>query len=269
LVNQKVAVNQLRSLGYEPDVVANGKEALDLIQKIAYDLILMDCQTPIMDGYEATQAIRLLEKQHQIPTHVVIIAMTANAMQADRERCLAIGMDDYISKPVHKEVLAAKLTHWTESIYGTRGQVIQGDRYIQSNLPESYQLPESKAVHPLKEFASKTASASDLVDWNYLNQVCSDDRELAYQFLEMLVTSLPIHLATLEVAIRDQNYHTVAQEAHYIKGSGASVGVNIIHILAARLEEQAAKQLFHQAESIVAEIKLTLQQIETSICNEP
>lgn len=105
LVNQKVALLQLKMLGYAADVANNGDEVLKALKNMSYDVILMDCQMPVLDGYAATKWIR-----NNYSRPVWIIAMTANAMEGDRERCLAAGMDDYLSKPIHPEMLGEMLS---------------------------------------------------------------------------------------------------------------------------------------------------------------
>jgi CheY-like chemotaxis protein len=112
-VNQRVILGQLRKLGCTAEVVANGREVLAALPRLKIDVILMDCQMPEMDGYAATHAIRQTESDHSrscpwvAPVHV--IALTAEAMQGDREKCLAAGMDDYVTKPVRLEELQAAL----------------------------------------------------------------------------------------------------------------------------------------------------------------
>jgi len=107
-VNQKVALRMLERLGIAVDVVASGSEAVDAVARKHYDMILMDCQMPGMDGYEATAEIRRREDGRRIP----IIALTANAMAGDRERCIDAGMDDYVAKPVTKEMLETAIRQW-------------------------------------------------------------------------------------------------------------------------------------------------------------
>ena len=110
-VNQRVALAMLKKLGFRTDVVANGQEAVQALQTVPYDLVLMDCQMPEMDGFEATRAVRQKESATSSPS-IPIIAMTASAMQADREKCLQAGMSDFIAKPVQQGELAEMLARW-------------------------------------------------------------------------------------------------------------------------------------------------------------
>lgn len=118
-INQRVAVIILSKLGYSTDVAADGAEVLQMLQQQHYDLVLMDCQMPVMDGFEATQAIRALKSDtSQIP----IIAVTANALAGQREKCLASGMNDYISKPISTDLLASTIQKYLPPLNGDTPQ---------------------------------------------------------------------------------------------------------------------------------------------------
>ena len=113
-VNRKLALQQLKKLGYAAHAVADGREAIDAVVRDDYDLVLMDCQMPEVDGFEATREIRRAESARG--RHVPIVAMTANALEGDREQCLAAGMDDYLAKPVQLAALRAVVERFVHGI---------------------------------------------------------------------------------------------------------------------------------------------------------
>jgi CheY-like chemotaxis protein len=117
VVNQKVAMHALKGLGLDVHLVVNGSEALEAVQERRFDAVLMDCQMPVMDGYAATAAIREWERANRHPP-LPIIAMTANALDEDRERCLQLGMDDHIAKPFKRDELAKTLQRWLPTTEG-------------------------------------------------------------------------------------------------------------------------------------------------------
>jgi CheY-like chemotaxis protein len=126
-VNQKVAQGLLKKFGIQVDIAANGQEALNTLENIPFDLVLMDCQMPVMDGYDATQKIRLLDSK-VLNRNIPIVAMTANSMQGDRDKCLSVGMDDFISKPVNPSKLQEALKRWLPEFESTTVHRIHSER---------------------------------------------------------------------------------------------------------------------------------------------
>ncbi|MEH2072022.1 MAG: response regulator [Nostoc sp.] len=220
LVNQKVALKQLQSLGYSADVAANGQEVLQLLEKIPYDLILMDCQMPVLDGLEATKEIhRWQENCFAGGRRPVVIAMTANAMKEDKQMCLDAGMDDYLSKPVIKEKLAAALEHWTMLI-----------------------LPKQTVVSK-QTISTKDADLVDLpIDWERLHQLSENNPEFEIELLQIFVEDIQARLEIIQMAIAAHDFEQLAREAHQIKGASANMGVTTMHLAAEKLEQLARNQ---------------------------
>ncbi|WP_055075612.1 response regulator [Pseudanabaena sp. 'Roaring Creek'] len=238
-INQKVTINQLHNLGYRVDVVANGQEALDMLDKISYSIILMDCQMPVMDGYVTSRRIREREaSQNLAGAGVAIIALTANAMKADRDRCLAAGMDDFLSKPVRKQDLAQKLAYW----YQMRESRHLEDPVVNHFVNHFVNHPERNSVTIDGKNALdndlKTDLEADLkVDWQYLDEVCNGNPIFRQELLQAYVDSLPEHLDALAIAISQVNYTGIEYEAHFIKGTSVALGILGVAKLARTLEE--------------------------------
>lgn len=249
LINQKVALNQLKNLGYEADVAANGEEVLDLMTKIDYDLILMDCQMPIMDGYITTQTIRQLQNHNG---HTLIIAMTANAMKTDQAKCIAAGMDDYLSKPVQKKVLGEKLAYWSQLLIARESCVHQTATANCNNQSNCNNQPESQL--------ETCAGFEVLIDWEYLHQLSGDNRAFEQDILQALMETLPTHLQSLNAKVLAEDYSGIEREAHYIKGSCASVGAIALADHAEVLEQKARSADLTDADKVLTAMTQTFKQ---------
>jgi CheY-like chemotaxis protein len=225
-VNQKVALRQLQSLGYLADVVANGQEVLDLLEQVKYDLIFMDCQMPVMDGYEATR--RLRQRERGSGHHTVVIALTANAMHEDRERCLQAGMDDYLSKPVLKEDLERVINYWS--------------RRIASSAPGAANGPTSEVASPAPPSPEGASGNSDPtlpypIDSAYLERVTGGDSQFQRELLQVFVQDCQNLLPQLRQAVAAGNAEDLRKIAHRLKGASANVGAHAF--------SQAARELEH------------------------
>ena len=219
ITNQRVAVGILKTMGLRANVVANGAEAVKAIEALPYDLVLMDVQMPEMDGFEATRAIRNL--QSAIPNRrIPIIAMTAHAMQSDRERCLEAGMDDYIAKPVSPQALAEMLDKWLPR--ETEAPTEQATGKPESSAPVSAQEPEA----PVFDKAGMMARMMD-------------DEDLARTVTECFLLDIPRQIQALRGYLEARDASGVEHQSHTIKGASANVGGEALRAVAFEMEKAA------------------------------
>ncbi len=235
LVNQKVIRNQIEKLGYIAEVKNNGQEVLDVIADGDYALILMDCQMPVMDGLEATKSIR--ESEASGGSRIPIVAITAHAIEGDRERCISAGMDDYISKPTKQDDLEVILDRWVK----TKPAIAKKKKV---NDAENAELDETFHIE---------------TRLNELAETCGEDVTL--ECLELFSSDIESSLQRLCDAMKNTDLVNVDQEAHKLKGSASNMGaVQLPHtcmdlMLAVREEriDEAhllVESILHQYETI-------------------
>jgi two-component system, sensor histidine kinase and response regulator len=214
-INQQVALGQLGKLGYTADVACNGREALTALQHTAYDLVLMDCMMPLMDGYEAARKIREFELQgapgFADGRHLYIVAMTANAMQGDRNRCLSAGMDDYVSKPVQIVELRRALEEWNHV----------RDLSEKDSKPKIAAVEDTSSTLIEKPHVSQTPP----VDFARLNDVTSDDAVILQRLIQMYLNQSEQSGVALADAIRAGSAEAVRHCAHKWGGASSSCGM--------------------------------------------
>ena len=240
LVNQKVALKQLQSLGYSADVAGNGKEVLQLLEKIPYDLILMDCQMPVLDGFETTKEIhRWQESSFASSRRPVVVAMTANAMKEDQQMCLDAGMDDYLSKPVTKQKLAAALQRWGSVIF------------------------KAKEIAATEQISTTDVSLVNLpIDWERLHQLSENNPEFELELLQIFVEDIQPRLEVIKIAITAHDFGQIAREAHQIKGASANVGATTMHLAAEKLEQLAYNQERRGTTNFISELEEFVKRIQ-------
>jgi len=227
-VNQKVAVRQLQKLGYRADAVANGREAVEAVQRIPYDVVLMDCQMPEMDGYEATAEIRRLDGNDR---HTVIVAMTANALQGDREKCIGAGMDDYISKPVKSEDLARVL-----------GRIFADSQVEEIN---EQRMPEERFPP---------------VDMARLHEAMGDE---VSEIVEIYMRQTSANLANLKRAIATGNAMEVDSIAHNCAGTSANCGMTALVEPLRKLERMGREGSLEGAVALGLEVFSEFERVKT------
>jgi PAS domain S-box-containing protein len=243
VMNQKVVLYQLQKLGYAANAVANGREVLEALEETGYDIVLMDCQMPDMDGYEATAEIRRREGPTKRTT---ILAMTAHALEGDREKCLAAGMDDYISKPVKLEDLKVVLERWTADAIRERESVDAGSR--------------------------APASIEDVMDSTMLANLRAIQKEgrpeVITELLDLFLSDMPPTLAALREALAAGEMLAVERAAHALKGSCAILGLQRAASFSAELEQEGRSGSVREASAIFARLEDELESVRQAFESE-
>ena len=207
-VNAAVAVKMLEKRGHRPDLARDGRQALEMLAAKPYDAALMDCQMPELDGYEAAAEIR---RREDGGPRIPIIAMTAHAMAGDREKCLAAGMDDYMSKPIRSDALHEMLLHWVK------------------NVPETASAPPSDS-------AEEREAHVPLVDEAIVEDLQAAGAEALAAILELFVRDSALLVSAIHDRVSAGDATGVAEKAHLLKGGSASVGAARMAAVAGRIE---------------------------------
>jgi CheY-like chemotaxis protein len=277
-VNQEVALAMLENIGCRVDVVANGCEALDAISRSSYDLVLMDCQMPEMDGFEATKAIRAraaetnakcgtmnAEQENPDSSFILhpsslrrlpIIALTANAVEGDREQCLAAGMDDYLSKPFTQTQLSTLLKRWL--LHSSPRHEGGSAASVATNNGR----PETPAV----------ARSSAILDPKPLADIRELQRRKASNLLNTLIPryrqEAQLLLQTLRTAIDRGNADGVYQAAHSLRSSSATLGACSLAALCEDLETQGRTGQLVNAHSVLAQLEAEYTLVQIALTAE-
>ena len=236
-VNQKLAVRMLEKLGYQPALVENGQEALAALDAATYDAVLMDCQMPVMDGFEATAAIRRQEaagKRYVSTGHLPIIAVTANAMQGDRERCLAAGMDAYLAKPIKLEDLRTTLARWAMSA-----------------------TAEERGTDAVKSLGAGSEGRA-IFDPAQMLQNIGGDQDLLIQLVDLFIERQGDMMSQIRKALSLGDTVTVERSAHTLKGTAGNLCAPEVALAAGRLEAIGRLGTLHDAPAVYAHLEMEI-----------
>ena len=236
-INREVILNQLQSLGYSADAVFNGREALEALEKQRYDVVLMDCQMPEMDGFEATAEIRRREEGKL--NRIVIIAITANVLKGEHEKCLAAGMDDYLGKPVNVKKLRKMLKRWV-SASDTKNDA----------LPETSNPPGAEEEREI-------INLSVLASFREIQQPGAPD--LVNKLINLFIDDTTKRISILKEAAADKDSNIIKKQAHSLKGSSSFIGAVQIKALSTELSESALD--IAQMEVLIAELETEFEKV--------
>lgn len=225
-MNRKIIISVLKSHNMSCDIAVNGNEAVDAVSQKDYDVVFMDCQMPVMDGYESTAKIRALEGDKK---HTTIIAMTANAMAGDEEKCIKSGMDFYISKPINFSTMFDLIEANTK----------KGKNGIQENIEKKDLLTNKNG-----DKDNNSINYNNLIDNNidYFVESSGLEKEDAREILEDYIKYLPGLLNNINEAIKISDFKKAASLIHELKGSSGSFRLTSIHELAKKIEQKAIEE---------------------------
>jgi two-component system sensor histidine kinase/response regulator len=248
-VNVEVAKAMLESLGLQAQVARNGAEALEAVRNSRFETVLMDCQMPVMDGFAATSEIRREEQDAGRPRTLPIIAITANALQGDREACLAAGMDDYLSKPFTQAQLAGVIGRWIA-------------------LPLSSSVHHGEAVPTLPPEAREVIQR-DVINARALENIRALSQHggdaLVQKVIRAYVGDVPQHLRTLRQAVGGQDADTVRRVAHSLKSASANVGAETLARLCKDLEQMGRNASVKGAATLLTDMEEEFQAVKQSL----
>ncbi len=240
-INQRVVVRTAEQVGCEVDVAGDGREALEALAHNRYDVVLMDCRMPEMDGYTATAEIR--RREAQTGGHVPIVAMTANAIKGDRERCLQAGMDDYLAKPVPPDRLRAMLRDWC--VRGRGGRT-------RTRPPATPRPATPVALDPIALDALRSLEDEDSTGF-------------FAQAVRTFLDEMPRAQAELRAAVEADDPRAVHDTAHRLKSSASLVGARALAGSLARLDGMARSGSTHGAPEVLREIDVELQRVRPAL----
>ncbi|MGQ4646418.1 PAS domain S-box protein [Lyngbya aestuarii] len=252
LVNQQVILGQLNLLGYQADCVDNGQAVIDQLARQDYHIVLMDCQMPVIDGYEVTKLIRCNQRLNR---GLIILALTASALSTDRDKCLEAGMDDYISKPVELEALGAVLRRWAKR---SQKQTLVASSAVGLSTNNQFASQESNNLPQ-----SEISTASDCpVDLERLKRIFKGKTAAQHKLLTMFVEQAKSKIEAIRQALGNADLATLEQQAHRLKGSSANAGVRQMPELAERLEKLAQRETLEGTSELIEELQSCLNQVQ-------
>jgi two-component system, sensor histidine kinase and response regulator len=260
-VNQRVASHMLKKLGYRCDIASNGKEAVEMFEQLPYDLVLMDCQMPEMDGYTAAQCIR--QREETRGGHTPVIAMTANAMREDRARCLDAGMDGFIPKPIALEELETAMECW---IPGRAASVPERSHVAEQSVPAaSFPVDPALVAALAAQFAPPDAadlqSSVDLSVLDNLAAMTEDGDDFVARLVGTFVSDTSSRLVTLHAALDSGDMPLVERTGHALKGSSGNMGATVMASLGAELQGAGQKQDGTGAEALVEAMEVEFARV--------